>query len=119
MRDAAPGSFKSYTIGFILSVVLTLGAYSLVVNHVLTGWNLAFGLIALAILQLLVQLIFFLHLSNESSPRWNLIAFTFMLTVVLIVAIGTLWIMNNLDYNHGHTPSETDQTIIQDELIKR
>lgn len=119
MKDGAAGSFKSYTIGFVMSVVLTFAAYALVVNHVISGWDLVWALIGLAIIQLLVQLIFFLHLSNESSPRWNLLAFTFMLTTVLILAIGSLWIMNNLDYNHGHSARETDNNIIRDELIKR
>ncbi len=118
-HEAGPGSLKSYTSGFILSVVLTIAAYFLVVNHVFVGWNLVFALMSLALAQLLVQLIFFLHLGKESSPRWNLIAFTFMITVVLIVAIGTLWIMKNLDYNHGRSPSEIEKSITKDELIKR
>ncbi|MDB5171051.1 MAG: putative cytochrome ubiquinol oxidase chain cyoD [Candidatus Saccharibacteria bacterium] len=117
-HGAGQGTLKSYATGFILSVVVTLAAYSLVVHHVFTGWDLVFALIALALVQLLIQLIFFLHLGNESKPRWNLIVFSFMMVVVLIVAIGTLWIMDNLDYNHGHTPSETDNSIIRDELIK-
>ncbi len=113
------GSPQSYTIGFILSIILTFVAYGLVVGKVFTGWYLVFSLIGLALIQLLVQLVFFLHLSHESKPRWNLIVFSFMMVTVLIIALGTLWIMDNLDYNHGRSPAETDKSIIRDELIKR
>lgn len=99
--DGRPLSAKvaSYIIGFVLSVILTLLAYSLVVNGVLGGWNLIYALVGLAVVQLLVQLLFFLHLGRESEPRWNLLVFDFTLVVVIILVVGSLWIMNNLHYN--------------------
>lgn len=53
----------------------------------------------LAVAQLLVQLVFFLHMGKESKPRWNAIVFSFMLLVVGIIVIGSIWVMNNLHYN--------------------
>ena len=97
-HEISRGTTKSYTIGFLVSVVLTIGAYLLVVNHVWSGWALVFALVALAVIQLFVQLVFFLHLSAKSHARWNLFVFLFMLLVVLIVVIGSLWIMHNLNY---------------------
>ena len=93
----------SYVVGFILSIVLTFVAYILVVNHILEGALLVAAIIALAIVQLFVQLFFFLHLGKESKPRWNLLMFSFALLVVVIVVFGSLWIMNNLDYNMMHS----------------
>jgi cytochrome o ubiquinol oxidase subunit IV len=55
--------------------------------------------VVLALLQLFVQLVFFLHLGKEASPRWNLLAFSFAAIVVVIVVGGTLWIMYDLDHN--------------------
>jgi cytochrome o ubiquinol oxidase operon protein cyoD len=52
---------------------------------------------AIAVVQLIVQMVFFLHLGSGS--RWKLVTFYFTLLVVVIVVIGTIWIMNNLDYN--------------------
>ncbi len=76
-------------------------------------------LAALAVTQLLVQLLFFLHLGRESKPRWNLIVLAFAVMVVVIVVFGSLWIMKNLQYNHGHqTPEETDKFLIHDEGYK-
>jgi cytochrome o ubiquinol oxidase operon protein cyoD len=63
----------------------------------------------MGILQMLVQLILFLHLSTEKRPHWNTILFLFMLLICLIVVAGSLWIMSNLDYRmmspsqHSHT----------------
>lgn len=93
------GSITSYIIGFVLSVALTLGAYYLVVNHVLDGTKLLATIVGLAIAQLIVQLIFFLHMNKEAKPRWNLMVFSFMVLVVFIVVIGSIWVMYNLDYN--------------------
>lgn len=106
-HEAGQGSLMSYTTGFITSIILTLAAYQLVVNHVLAGWALIFTILGLAIGQLVVQLLFFLHLGRESKPRWNFLVFAFMVIIVVIVAGGSLWIMKNLDY-HTMTPTETN-----------
>jgi cytochrome o ubiquinol oxidase operon protein cyoD len=115
-HEAAHGSVRSYTTGFALSVVFTLLAYWLVVERVWEGGVLVAALAVLAIAQLWVQLVFFLHLSRESKPRWNLVVFSFAVLVVLIVVGGSLWIMNNLDYHMMHEePQKIDQQIIEDE----
>ncbi|MDB5175973.1 MAG: putative cytochrome ubiquinol oxidase chain cyoD [Candidatus Saccharibacteria bacterium] len=106
--EAGLGSYTAYTTGFILSLILTIGAYLAVTENLLSGNILVTAVIGLAILQLFVQMFFFLHLGRESKPRWNLVAFIFMVMVVFIVVIGSLWIMNNLDYHNHLTPSEQD-----------
>jgi cytochrome o ubiquinol oxidase subunit IV len=117
-HGAAHGTVLSYTIGFVLSVALTLAAYFTFVNRSLPEPLLVTVIVGLAIAQLLVQLIFFLHLGKESRPRWNLIVFMFMVLVLVIIVFGSLWIMNNLDYNMM-SPRETDAHIMQDEGIQR
>ncbi len=99
MQKTASGSFRSYLVGFLLSIVLTLAAYFLVVEHFVSGWALDLSVACLAIAQALVQLILFLHLMRESKPRWNLMVFLFTVLIVFIVVFGSLWIMNNLNYN--------------------
>lgn len=112
-----------YIIGFVSSVVLTVIAFGAVASHIETNQTIPSHdivvpiLIALAVLQLIVQLVFFLHLGSESKPRLNLMAFLFMLLVVVIVVFGSLWIMQNLDYNMQHGPN-TEQNMIEDEGIK-
>jgi len=104
IKKSEQGSLKSYTIGFILSIVLTLVAYFLVVEHLLTPWTLILTLAGLAVAQVLVQLVFFLHLGKEPSPPWNFIVFAFMTGTIAILVIGTIWIMYNLDYRMMPTP---------------
>lgn len=106
----------SYTVGFVLSLVLTLAAYFTVVNDVLTGKAVVMAIAGLAVAQLLVQLIFFLHLHRESKPRLNLLVFSFMLMVVGIIVIGSLWIMENLNYHM--LPHEVDEYIQEEEGIQ-
>lgn len=98
-------SYKSYVTGFIMSLVLTLCAYSVVrSNHSGGQWSIAILLGILALIQFLTQLILFLHLGKESRPRFKLLVFGFMVTVVLILVAGSIWIMYNLNH-HMMTPN--------------
>lgn len=93
-----PGTLITYCIGFVLSLLLTIAAYVSVTQDVLARPMLVAVIIGLAIVQLLVQFVFFLHLGREQKPRYNLLAFWFMILIVGIVVGGSLWIMDNLDY---------------------
>lgn len=95
----APMTFWSLTVGFLLALSLTLLAYAVVVNHWLHGALVMITIVVLAVTQLVVQMVFFLHLGRENKPRWNLTAFFFMLIFLFIIIAGSLWIMYNLNYN--------------------
>ncbi len=90
-------SRRASTLGFLLSVVLTLIAFFLVEKRQLTEHMLIGVIVLLGIIQVCIQLRFFLHLGKEERPRWNLLSFGFTVLVIFILVIGTLWIMNNLD----------------------
>lgn len=102
-----PGSPGSYCAGFALSVVLTLAPYLLVTNRLLEGGMLVGVLMMFAVAQLIVQAVFFLHLGQPGS-RWNMLTFLFMLLVVIIVALGSLFIMNGLN---ASAPAQTEQLL--------
>ena len=91
------GTLKAYAIGFISSILLTALSFFLVITKFLSGHLLIYSIIGLALIQALIQLLFFLHVGQEAKPRWETIAFGFMVMVLLIVIIGSLWIMNDLD----------------------
>jgi cytochrome o ubiquinol oxidase operon protein cyoD len=99
-------TLTKYILGFVLSIVFTLIAFAVVEQHVRSDHAFPSHevalllLIVLAILQLGVQLILFLHLGHEEKPRWNLLAFIFAIIVVVILVGGTLWIMHNLESGH-------------------
>ncbi len=92
-------TLRMYIMGFCWSVILTIAAYIAVVNQMLSRNELITYITVLALLQVTVQLYFFLHLGDESKPRWNLWTFLFMGSILLIIVIGSLWIMHNLNYN--------------------
>ncbi len=92
------GSFKSYVWGLFLCIFLTLAAYFLVTQRLLTGNTLIFAIVGLALVQALVQLVLFLYLGYESKPHWKMAVFLFMLSVLLILVLGSIWIMYHLNY---------------------
>lgn len=93
------GSMRTYTTGFISSIVLTLAAYLLVSRKVFSGWGLVYAIIGLAVVQLFAQLFFFLHLGRGPNRKWNIVTLVLMLIIVFIVVAGSLWIMHNLNYH--------------------
>jgi len=108
-----------YFIGFILSVFYTVTAYFITVKSKASFWTLITVLVVLAVAQLAVQLLYFLHLGEELRPRWQLLAFGFMSLVVVILVVGSLWIMSNLNYNHARrSPTDTNNYLIKDEGVQ-
>lgn len=110
------GSLQSYSTGFLLCVLLTTIPYYLVATRMLEGWGLIICLMTFAFVQLLVQLQFFIHLGHDSKPKWNSLVFLFMALVLLIVVLGSLWIMKNLNY-HNMSPNEVNTYIEDEEAI--
>jgi cytochrome o ubiquinol oxidase operon protein cyoD len=105
----------TYIAGFLLSIFSTLLAFNLVTKQILTSGDLVFTILLLAIIQLTIQIIFFLHLGLESAPRWNLAVLISTVSIILILVIGSLVIMENLDYRH----MPTDIEIMEDEAIHK
>ncbi|MGH1540148.1 MAG: cytochrome o ubiquinol oxidase subunit IV [Arenicella sp.] len=96
---AAHGSVKEYVIGFILSVVLTVIPFGLVMTGSLSD-PVTVGIILLcAVAQMLVQLVFFLHMNTSSEQIWNTTSAVFIVLIVAIVVLGSLWIMQHLNHN--------------------
>lgn len=92
-------SFKPQFLGFVVSTVLIASSYLIVGHHHLSNEALTLTIFGLAVVQALVQLVFFLHLGLESKPHWNTITFLFVVLVIVIIIGGSLWIMNNINYN--------------------
>ncbi len=105
-----------YITGFLLSIILTLTAFYLVSSHML-GKNLISAILVLAVLQLIVQLIFFLHLGDTKS-RLNSTLFLSTMSLVLLLVGASIWIMGHLNYNH-QTQTETEKYLIEQEGIRK
>jgi cytochrome o ubiquinol oxidase operon protein cyoD len=109
------GRLHAYITGFALSLVFTLIPYYLVVHKSLHGNTLLATIIGFAIVQLIIQLLFFLHLGRERKPRWNLVFLANTLAIIFVVVGGSIWIMSHLKHNM----SELDVTnkISEDEAV--
>lgn len=109
------GTVASYVIGFILSLVFTFVPYHLVVNKVMNGSTLLSFILGIALLQMFVQIFFFLHLGRGPKPLYNIIFFGATAVTILVVVAGSIFIMNNLYTNMA--PSDIDKKIVEDEGI--
>lgn len=89
----------TYLVGFLLSVMLTLASFVLVEEVAGTVSQITVIGIAsvFAIVQICVQLYTFVHITQEESPRWKAQALILAALFLLILVVGSLWIMNNLN----------------------
>ena len=92
-------TLSSRVIGYVASLVLTLAAYFAIVNPQVLPLSVMPTILVLAILQAIVQLIFFLHVLSERKPHWNLIVFASTLSIVIVIVVFTLWVMHHLCCN--------------------
>ncbi|MCU6790669.1 MULTISPECIES: cytochrome o ubiquinol oxidase subunit IV [Paenibacillus] len=92
-HQAHGGSLKSYTIGFILSIVLTIIPLVLVMNHMLNTTATLVIILLIAVLQFAIQMIFFMHIKEEQKPRYNLMALILGLVILVTIVSGSIWIM--------------------------
>lgn len=98
---------RNYVVGFTGSVVVTLLAYAVATGSISGKNGIAALLGVLAVIQFVIQMVFFLHVGTERKPRWKFAVMVMMLGVVLIVVFGSLWIMNNLNYRMTPQQQET------------
>jgi cytochrome o ubiquinol oxidase operon protein cyoD len=85
---------KMYIIGYILSLVLTVAAFWLVLAHVMSTTPLVITILALATLQIFVQLFFFMHVTEGEGPNYHGMALLLGAVFVITVVFGSLWIMS-------------------------
>lgn len=97
--DGPHGSMRDYAIGFILSVILTAIPFWLVMERPLPAGITAAIIMAFAGVQMVVHMIFFLHLNGKAEGGWTVTALAFTLILVVIMMSGSLWVMYHLNTN--------------------
>ncbi|MBO4122654.1 cytochrome o ubiquinol oxidase subunit IV [Cupriavidus gilardii] len=97
---AAHGTLKSYVIGFVLSVILTAIPFWLVMGKVIDNQNTtALVILGFAAVQIVVHMIYFLHMNTKSEGGWNMLALIFTIVLVVITLAGSLWVMYHMNTN--------------------
>src|SRR4030095_12389861 len=107
--DTAPGDkyegegelsgegIQSYVIGLALSTLLTIASFGLPATGLVWGPGIPVALAVLAIAQMGVHLVFFLHITTAPDNTNNVLALTFGIFIVILIIAGSLWIMANLN----------------------
>jgi cytochrome o ubiquinol oxidase subunit IV len=95
----AHGSLRGYIIGYVSAIALTIAAFTVVTNTGMAPFSIEAALAVLAIAQMLVHLIFFLHINTAPVQKTNIMAFTATMLIIAIVVIGSMWIMGHLNQN--------------------
>ncbi|WP_192035049.1 cytochrome o ubiquinol oxidase subunit IV [Halomonas sp. YLGW01] len=98
-HDNSHGSVKSYVIGLILSIVLTIIPFGAVMTGAFDTLATVIIIVATAVAQLLVQLVLFMHMNTKADEGWNFMSFVFTVTILVLVIGGSLWIMHHLHLN--------------------
>ena len=103
-------SRKDYVVGFLLAAALTAIPFWLVMTHAVSGAQASFVIMGFAAVQVVVHMIYFLHMNSRSEGGWTLVALLFTILVLGIVLGGSLWVMHHLDVNMmPMTPAEARQ----------
>jgi len=113
LLDVAPGLPHSnvlsetlaYVVGLVLALVLTGVSFWVASTGALWGPGVAVGLVVLAIAQMGVHLVFFLHITSGPDNTNNVLALAFGVLIVFLVMIGTIWIMGHMDANMAPDPA--------------
>jgi cytochrome o ubiquinol oxidase operon protein cyoD len=95
----AHGSLKDYTIGFILALVLTAIPFWLVMTHQLEPGMTKFVILGFAAVQVVVHMIYFLHMNSKSEGGWNMMALILTAILLFIVLTGSIWVMMHMNAN--------------------
>ena len=98
--DTAHATLKGYVTGFVLSVVLTAIPFWLVMGKVFSSATLTiFLILALAMVQIYVHMVFFLHMTSKAEGGWAWMSLIFTLVLLTILLSGSVWIMYHLKAN--------------------
>jgi len=93
-------TFRGYMTGFVAAVILTAIPFWLVMGKKLGGSGITAAVIlAFAAVQIVVHMVYFLHMDAKSEGGWNLLALLFTIMLVVIALSGSLWVMYHLDHN--------------------
>ena len=97
---AAHGSRRDYMVGFGLSVVLTAIPFWLVMSGTIENRNVtAFLVMGFALVQIVVHMVYFLHMNSKSEGGWTVMAMLFTVVIIVITLSGSLWVMYHLNNN--------------------
>jgi len=104
VERGTPSDALVYSIGLVLAVILTATSFWVANTSLIWPPGVPLGLTVLAIAQMGIHLVFFLHITTGPDNTNNVLALAFGILIVFLVVVGSLWIMNNLNDNLMPSP---------------
>ncbi|WP_109477471.1 cytochrome o ubiquinol oxidase subunit IV [Paraburkholderia sp. C35] len=114
VHDASHGSVKSYVVGMLLSLVLTFASFGVVMTHVVPRSMGLAAVVVLCVVQLVVQLRYFLHLGSSADQRSNTGIFVCTALLIAIIVAGSLWVIHNANVNMMPTQISVERALARD-----
>ena len=93
------GTLQGYLVGYLVAALLTIASFVAAETTALTPSSVTAAITVLAIAQMLVHLIYFLHISTSPNQSTNIVSFAVTLLIVSMIVVGSLWIMSHLQSN--------------------
>ena len=103
-EEGTPAGVLVYTIGLVLAIILTATSFWVANTSLIWGPGVPIGLVVLAIAQMGIHLVFFLHITTGPDNTNNVLALAFGILIVLLVVVGSAVIMANLNENLMPSP---------------
>jgi cytochrome o ubiquinol oxidase operon protein cyoD len=108
--DSAPGyesetpegvraAVRGYLIGLVLASALTVASFWASSTHLIYGPGVPIALVVLAVAQMGIHLVFFLHITTASDNTNNVLALAFGVLIVFVLIFGTVWAMAHMNAN--------------------
>jgi cytochrome o ubiquinol oxidase subunit IV len=88
-----------YVTGFALAIFLTVASFWVTGTSLIYGPALAVALLVLAVAQMGVHLVFFLHITTDPDNTNNVLALAFGVLIVCLVVFGSIWVMIHMNQN--------------------
>ena len=108
--DSAPGyesetpegvraAVRGYVVGLVLASALTVASFWASSTHLIYGPGVPIALVVLAVAQMGIHLVFFLHITTASDNTNNVLALAFGVLIVFVLIFGTVWAMAHMNAN--------------------
>jgi cytochrome o ubiquinol oxidase operon protein cyoD len=90
---------RGYVLWLTLAIALTLASFWVARTHIIYGPGIPVALVALAVAQMGIHLVFFLHITTAPDNANNVLALAFGVLIVFVLVFGTVWVMAHMNHN--------------------
>ena len=97
--ESVGSGVRGYALGLALAIALTIASFWIARTHIIYGPGVPMALVALAIAQMGIHLVFFLHITTAPDNTNNVLALAFGVLIVFVLVFGTVWVMDHMNHN--------------------